>query len=610
MPPVHAISHSRSSRFTAPLLFRAPRCICYTRPVYKLRDYQQQAVNSVVAFFRKRRDPVVVVLPTGAGKSLVIAELARVAKGRVLVLAHVKELVEQNFEKYTSYGLSAGIFSASLGKKDVEHKAIFGSVQSVARAPDDFFRNFSLLVIDECHRVAEEGATQYQEVIKKLQDSNPGIFILGLTATPYRLGLGWIYEYSHVGELKTDKKRFFKRCVYELPLSYMVKNQFLTAPVKVDIPVTSYDFSALKTVNSDYRTADIEEVLKSQKPLTPLIIANIIDITERYQRQGVMIFSASVKHAEEIMGFLPPGQARVVLGDTDLKTRAAIVQEFKEKKFKYLVNVSVLTTGFDAPHVDVIAILRPTESNSLYQQIVGRGLRLAADKKDCYVLDYTGMGHDIFAPEVGEKRPAPGTVPVLVPCPDCGFENHFWGFADHDGHVFEHFGQKCKGAVQDSVTLEIRPCGFRFRFKLCHACDAENDLAARECVQCRAVLVDADAKLKQAKLSRNSHVLTPDRITLEERLDKNSRPFLEIRYYDADARYLSEAHFFNHPTSLKKFNINFLRSHLRRPELAGEFRSPDDVVKYQKLFRMPAYVIARKQDKFWKITEKVFAEEL
>ncbi|MBY0452657.1 MAG: DEAD/DEAH box helicase family protein, partial [Bdellovibrionaceae bacterium] len=168
--------------------------------MYKLRDYQQQAVNSVVRFFQKKQEPAVVVLPTGAGKSLVIAELARIAKGRVLVLAHVKELVEQNYEKYKSYGLSAGIFSASLGKKDWDQKAIFGSVQSVARAPDEFFNNFSLLVIDECHRVAEEGSTQYQEVIKKLLERNPGLFILGLTATPYRMGLGWIYEYSNLGE--------------------------------------------------------------------------------------------------------------------------------------------------------------------------------------------------------------------------------------------------------------------------------------------------------------------------------------------------------------------------------------------------------------------------
>jgi DNA repair protein RadD len=578
--------------------------------MYQLRDYQQTAVDNVVQYFKKKRDPAVVVLPTGAGKSLVIAELARVAKGRVLVLTHVKELVEQNHEKYVSYGLSAGIFSASLGKKDWDHKAIFGSVQSVARAPDDFFHDFSLVVIDECHRVADEGATQYQEVVKKLRERNPGLCILGLTATPYRLGLGWIYEYAQSGEIKTDQPRFFKQCVYELPLSYMIKNQYLTVPVKIDIPVTSYDFSELSEKGRMYTAAEVEEILQSQKRLTPLIIKNIIDITERYDRQGVMIFSASVKHAEEIMSYLPAGDCRVVLGDTEIAERNRIVNDFKQKKFKYLVNVSVLTTGFDAPHVDVIAILRPTESNSLYQQIVGRGLRLSNGKKDCYVLDYTGMGHDIYAPEISDKRPAKDTVPVLVPCPECGFENSFWGYANTDGDLIEHFGRKCRGATQDPATMELKRCGFRFRLKLCHSCGAENDLTAKACEKCDATLVDAEAKLQQAKLSKNAHVLTPDRITFEERKDKNGNSYLEIRYYDYDAKYVSEAHFFSNPTAIKKFNINFLRSHLRRPELANAFMNPLDVVKYQKLFRLPAFVIARKQDKFWKVTEKVFAEEL
>ena len=578
--------------------------------MYQLRDYQQMAVDNVVKYFKKKRAPAVVVLPTGAGKSLVIAELARVAKGRVLVLAHVKELVEQNYEKYVSFGLSAGIFSASLGKKDRSHKTIFGSVQSIARAPDEFFDDFSLLVIDECHRVADEGATQYQEVMKKLQQRNPVICILGLTATPYRLGLGWIYEYSQTGEIKTEQPRFFKQCVFELPLSYMIKNRYLTPPVKVDNPVTSYDFSELSEKGRMYTAAEVEEVLKAQKRLTPLIIKNIMDITDRYDRQGVMIFSASVRHAEEIVSYLPANDCRLVVGDTAMVVRDQTIQDFKLKKFKYLVNVSVLTTGFDAPHVDVIAILRPTESNSLYQQIVGRGLRLSDGKKECYVLDYTGMGHDIYAPEISDKRPAKDTVAVLVPCPECGFENSFWGFADEDGVVFEHFGRKCKGATQDPATYAITACGFRFRLKLCHSCGAENDITAKACEKCDAALIDAEATLKQAKLSKNAHVLTPDRITFEERLDKNSNSFLEIRYYDYDGRYISEAHFFSNPTSIKKFNINFLRSHLKRPELASEFRTPKDVITYQKLFRLPAFVIARKQDKYWKVTEKVFAEQL
>jgi DNA repair protein RadD len=379
--------------------------------------------------------------------------------------------------------------------------------------------------------------------------------------------------------------------------------------VKVDIPVTCYDFSELTEKNRMYTVAEVEELLKSQKRLTPLIVKNIIDITDRFKRQGVMIFSASVKHAEEILSYLPEGDARLVIGDTQLSERDEIIEEFKQKKFKYLVNVSVLTTGFDAPHIDIVAILRPTESNSLYQQIVGRGLRLSPGKTDCFILDYTGMGHDIYTPEISDRKPSKESVPVQVACPECSFENSFWGIVDYDGDVIEHFGRKCKGATHDPSTLQIQACGYRFRFKLCHACGVENDITAKACHKCSATLIDADSKLKQAKLSKNAHVLTPDKITFEERLDKNSNPYLEVRYYDADAKYLSEAHFFSNSSSMKKFQINFLRSHLRRPELTDEFQNPLDVIKYQKLLRLPAFVIARKQEKFWKITEKVFTEE-
>ncbi|MFL5785005.1 MAG: DEAD/DEAH box helicase [Bacteriovoracaceae bacterium] len=567
--------------------------------MYSLRPYQKEAVASTIAYFKRRRDPAVIVLPTGAGKSLVIAELARIARGRVLVLAHVKELVEQNHAKYTSYDLEAGIFSASLGKKDFDQKAIFGSVQSVARAPDDFFTDFSLLVIDECHRVSEEGSTQYQEVISRLRKNNPDLCVLGLTATPYRLGLGWIYELAVNGEVKSEEPRFFKECVFELPLSYMIRNKFLTSPVKVDIPVTCYDFSELTEKGRMYTMAEVEELLKGQKKLTPLIVKNIVDITERFHRKGVMIFSSTVKHAEEILSYLPENEARLVVGDTTITERDEIVEDFKEKKFKYLVNVSVLTTGFDAPHVDVVAILRPTESNGLYQQIIGRGLRLDPGKTDCFILDYTGMGHDIYTPEIADKKPHKESVPVNVACPECDFTNTFWGIVDFEGEVIEHFGRKCR----------MSGCEYRFRFKLCHSCGSENDVTAKACVKCDATLVDADSKLKQAKLSKNAHVMTPDKITFEERLDKNSNAYLEIRYYDADAKYLSEAHFFTSLSAMKKFQINFLRSHLKRPELTNEFQSPQDVIKYQKLLRLPSFVIARKQEKFWKITEKVFAEE-
>ncbi len=580
------------------------------RLMYSLRSYQQEAVDRTLQYFRRRRNPAVIVLPTGAGKSLVIAELAKIAKGRVLVLAHVKELVEQNHLKYESYGLKAGIYSAGLNQKDHAHKVIFGSIQSVAKARESFFNDFTLVVIDECHRIGLEPESQYAKVIKQLKLNNPRICILGLTATPYRLGLGWIYNYALRGELKTKEPRFFKHCIYDLPLEYMIRNRYLTPPVKVDIPVTSYDFSELSQSGQAYTMAQVEEVLHQQRRLTPLIIKNIIDITERDQREGVMIFSSTVKHAQEIMDFLPAGQARLVIGSTELSERDQIVNDFKQRAFKYLVNVSVLTTGFDAAHVDVIAILRPTESISLYQQIIGRGLRLDTGKKDCLVLDYTGMGHSIFSPEVGEKKTESESVPVQVPCPECGFVNDFWGIVDEAGNLIEHFGRICRGGQVNPQTYVFTPCGYRFRFKICEQCGAQNDITARDCPHCGNVLIDPDVKLKQARLSKDAHVLTPDSIEMLERVDKKGTPYLQVKYYDYDAQFLSEMHYLNNSISQKKFTINFLRSHLRRPEQPVQIRSVEEAIQLQPQLRMPAFVIARKQGKFWKITEKIFSEEL
>lgn len=578
--------------------------------MYILRPYQTKAVDNTLNYFRKKRDPAVIVLPTGAGKSLVIAELAKIALGRVLVLAHVKELVQQNHKKYESYNLEAGIYSAGLNKKERFQKVIFGSVQSVARADEDFFHDFSLVIIDECHRVNEDKETQYSSIIEKLKKSNTGLCVLGLTATPYRLGLGWIYEYNQNGEMKTQEKRFFKRCVFELPISFMIRNKYLTQPVKIDIPVTCYDFSELSQKGRMYTLHEVEELLKQQKRLTPLILKNIIDITENYNRQGVMIFSSTVRHAKEILSYLPENESNLIIGDTDGQERDRIINDFKNKKFKYLVNVSVLTTGFDAPHVDVIAILRPTESVSLYQQIIGRGLRLDPGKSDCFILDYTGMGHDIYSPEISDKKPKEESVPVEISCPKCGFENVFWGLKDLDGDIIEHYGRKCRGATHDAATLEITPCGYRFRLKICQSCGCENDITARECEKCSALLIDADSKLKQAKLSKDIHILKPDTVEMTEKADKNGKTYLEVKYYDYDAEFLSEVHYLDNQTSLKRFNINFLRSHMKRPEFNLEISSPHEAIRIQPLLRYPTYIIARKQGKFWRITEKIFTEEL
>jgi len=572
---------------------------------YTLRPYQNEAVQVTIRHFRTDKSPAVIVLPTGAGKSLVIAELARLAKGRVLVLAHVRELVEQNHAKYISFGLDAGIYSAGLNRKEMDQKVIFGSIQSIARAPEDFFTNFSLVVIDECHRVSVDGETQYFQVISKLQSLNPGICILGLTATPYRLGLGWIYNYNIPKKLqRTTEERFFKKCLFDLSIGFMIKNKFLTPPLKIDSPVACYDFSSLKLHGTHYVQSQIEEILKDQKRITPLIIKNIIEMA--HDRQGVMIFTSSVNHAIEIMQSLPPYISALVVGDTDDKERDEIIEAFKQRKLKFLVNVSVLTTGFDAPHVDVIAILRPTESVSLYQQIIGRGLRLSADKSDCLILDYTGQGHDLFSPEIDDDKPTSQSVKVEVLCPSCGVVNNFWGLVNHDGEILEHFGRRCQGAFEDPHTQEIEPCGFRFRFKRCDQCGEENDIAARACGSCQHVLVDNDKKLKEAMTLKDAHVMRVDSMSFTKGHDKKGKERLEVRYYDADAQSLREYFYLTTPEERRIFYFNFIRMHNRLPEKRLPIQGLDDVLKIQTHFRQPMFVIARKQKHYWLIREKIF----
>jgi DNA repair protein RadD len=573
--------------------------------MYKLRPYQQEAVQATLTHFQRERRPAVIVLPTGAGKSLVIAELARLARGRVLVLAHVRELVEQNHSKYVSFGIDAGIYSAGLERKDTADKVIFGSIQSVARAEDEFFRGFSLVVIDECHRVSMEGETQYHQVIRHLQNENPDICVLGLTATPYRLGFGWIYEYHQARQLtRTDQERFFKKCIYELTLRHMIEEGYLTPPVRIDSPVACYDFSSLKLHGTSYVQSHVEQLLKDQKRITPVIIQNIVDMSK--DRQGVMIFTSSVNHAREIMRSLPPYVSALVVGDTESKEREETIQAFKDRKLKYLVNVSVLTTGFDAPHVDVIAILRPTESDSLYQQIVGRGLRLSPGKADCLILDYTGQDHDIYSPQIDEDRPNPNCKLVDIECPKCGIMNQFWGIQNEDGFIEEHFGRKCKAGFEDPHTKEIVECGYLFRFKRCDKCGHENDIAARICKACSNLLIDTDKKLKEAMALKDAHVMRVDSMMFKKSHDKRGGDRLEVLYYDADANVLREFYYLDSKEKRQAFYLSFARMHLKRPELNLDVHTVDDVLALENRYRQPLFVIARKKDRYWTVREKIF----
>ena len=591
---------------------------CKMNAPFKLRPYQQEAVDATLRHFRQSDESAVIVLPTGAGKSLVIAELARLARRRILVLTHVKELVEQNYAKYQSYGLSGGVFSAGLKRKENRHQVTFASVQSVSANLDQFRDEYSLVIIDECHRVSGDETSQYQRIIELLRQQNDTLKVLGLTATPYRLAMGWIYRYHYRGfvrgrregsEDKDEQDKPFQHCIFELPLSYMINRGYLTRPELVNAAVAQYDFSALTQDRfGEYAERDVNQLLGKHRRVTRTIIEQVMELAGA--RKGVMIFAATVDHAREITGYLPEHQTALVTGASDLKDRDRLIQRFKQRQLKYLVNVSVLTTGFDAPHVDLIAILRPTQSVSLYQQIVGRGLRLDEGKQDCLVIDYAGNRMNLHHPEVGEPKPNPDSEPVQVFCPGCGFANIFWGKTDSDGRVIEHYGRRCQGLLappdEDETTGPNRrpqQCDYRFRFKECPHCGGENDIAARNCQQCQKAIIDPDDQLRDALRLKGALVIRCAGITLS--VDGIDGSKLRLTYHGEDGEELTESFDFSKPGQRTVFNTLFGRR-FANAQAPKRFSQADEVLAMQAFLPAPDFVIARKQKHYWQVQERIF----
>lgn len=558
--------------------------------MYQLRPYQQQAVEACISHFKASEDSAVIVLPTGSGKSLVIAELARRARGRILVLTHVKELVAQNYQKYTSFADNAGIYAAGLKQKNNQAQVTFASIQSVAPNLTDFEQSYSLCIIDECHRISlqdDKRSSQYQSVLNKLKSVNPKLRVLGLTATPYRLGSGWIYRYHYYGFARSEQAVQFEKCIFEQPLVAMIKQNYLTPPKLINASTDQYDFSSLSSNEyGEYPRQAVNQLLSECPRVTEAICRQIVKLAQN--RQGVMVFAATVEHAKEVHQYLSNEgvSAALITGATEHAVRDQKIEDFKHKKLKFIVNVSVLTTGFDAPHVDFIAILRPTQSISLYQQIVGRGLRLAEGKSDCLIMDYAGNDFDIFYPEVGSPKPNKDTQPVQVECPECSFANIFWGKVDADGDLVEHYGRRCWGLINDDPPEQ---CSFRFKYKQCPQCNQQNDIAARKCQHCQFVLVDPDEQLKAALQLKDAKVLRVAGLTCEKNDQK-----IKLTYHDEDGETLSESFNLAYKKSREIFEREFVGRSIHQPVDYNRLPSPD-------------FVIARKQkNSGWQVRQRLF----
>ncbi len=499
---------------------------------------------------RRRIEPAVLELATGGGKSWIIAAVAdwiREHSGKkVLCLQPSKELVQQNYEKYLATERRAGIFSASAGGRDMRWDVIYGTPGTVKNSIDMFGSQFAAVVVDEAHGMTPT----IQSIIDGIRKHNANLRVLGLSATPYRMNTGYIYQYDVDGSWVDESiDPYFNTLLYRITARELIDMGYLTAPTTTPTQ-DDYDARVLQlNRRGQFDARDVERVFEGRGRLTSKIVADVV--AHSVDRRGVMIFAATVNHAKEIMASLPPQNSRMIGGDINSakRDRERLIADFKEQRFKYLVSIGMLSVGFDAPHVDVVAVLRKTESPGLFQQIIGRGCRLYDGKPDFLVLDYAGniefhgLQDDLFEPQIRTRLPSDGELePIRAVCPDCSFENWFTprpneAGLQHDRHGYlvdlhgnrietehgpepAHFGRRCTGQV-DAGGGRLARCEYRWTFKECPECHHENDIAARFCESCKDELVDPNTKL-QREFKRIKE--DPYEISTDEVLEWSAHP--------------------------------------------------------------------------------------
>lgn len=348
----------------------------------ELRPYQRAAVDAVWRYFAAgNRGAPMVVLPTGSGKSHVIAELATEVIARfpdtyVVVVTHRSKIVSQNANKlYQVSHTPIGIYSAGLRSKRVARITV-ANIQSIYNKARQIPK-IGLLIIDEAHLVPDEGQGQYRTFINELRAQNENLLIVGFTATPFRLKQGVITE---------GEGRIFTDIVCDVSVTSLLDQGFLS-PLIGKGARASVDTSEIRVANGEYVMASAETVIDR---ITEAACQEMI--TLGHARKSWLVFCSGVEHSEHVAQALARlgVKAEVILGNMDEAARERIIHRFEKGDVRALVSCDVLTTGFDSPQVDMIALLRPTQSTSLYIQMLGRGMRLAPGKTNCMVLDFAG----------------------------------------------------------------------------------------------------------------------------------------------------------------------------------------------------------------------------
>jgi len=361
--------------------------------VITFRDYQQEGIRKALLHLDTRNEPVILQAATGAGKSVMIAGIAKELDAPVLVLQPSKELLEQNYEKIMllDTGIDVGMFSASVGKKDI-CQVTYATIQSAFRCPK-LFKDFKYVIIDECHQFDPKNKNgMYNKFLRAIGSPK----VIGLTATPYRLQQkyfeenGQLYYTAYLKMINRIHPFFWKSIIFKIETAELIEQGYL-CPIKYRSDEVDWDSLELTSTGKDF-TEDSMDQFWDDHRLEKL--AKTIKFIDTYCQRN-LIFCSSLRQAGRAQKLLSAVgiQSYIVSGTTPKIDRERLVREFRTGEFKHMINVGVFTTGFDVPELDSIVIARPTMSLALYYQMVGRGVRIdpARPDKMLRVFDFAGV---------------------------------------------------------------------------------------------------------------------------------------------------------------------------------------------------------------------------
>lgn len=451
----------------------------------ELRNYQSEAIGALYTWFENHDigNPLL-VLPTGGGKSLIAAKICKDAlqwpNQRVLLLTHVRELIEQNYQALHSLWPEApsGIYCAALKRKQAHNPITFASIQSVHKKAE-LIGWRDLIIIDECHLVGDTDGTMYRSFLEKMREINPHVRIIGLSATPYRLKTG----YLHKGE-----DAIFTDIAFELPIIRLVNEGYLS-PLIGKSAVTHVETKDMALIAGEFSSKEMEE--RFDEPA--LIAAAVKEIMEfGKDRKAWLLFCVSIKHAKNVAEALTAMEIATesVSQETPMVDRDRILSDFKSGKLRAVTNVSVLTTGFDAPITDLLAILRSTMSPGLFVQIAGRGMRLSHGKSNCLVLDF------------GENLLRHGPITHIKPPNDKKRKKD-----DEEGVICP----TCR--IVSPIGTERCECGEILKPKPCPSCKEISVSSAKECLACGHIFsipreINHRVKASYAQVMSNDPTIT------------------------------------------------------------------------------------------------------